>query len=104
MRVHPGFSLALPDSGGNPGAHPGSQWGVGSAWLTCLAAFTIPLAMTSHFMMPPKMFTRTALTEESEVRILNASTTCAPAPRGDPATPDAITGEKRPARLREFVV
>ena len=29
---------------------------------TCLAAFTMPLAMTSHFMMPPKILTRSALT------------------------------------------
>ena len=46
-------------------------------WMpTCFAALTIPEAMTSHFMMPPKMFTRSALTFLSAVRILNASTTC----------------------------
>jgi len=42
---------------------------------TCLAALTIPLAITSHFIMPPKMFTRIAFTLSSEVSILKASTT-----------------------------
>ncbi len=33
-------------------------------------------AMMSHFMMPPKMFTNTALTRESARRMRNASVTC----------------------------
>ena len=44
--------------------------------LTCFAALTIPLAITSHFIIPPKMFTKIAFTLSSEVNILNASTTC----------------------------
>jgi hypothetical protein len=43
---------------------------------TCLAALTIPEAMTSQRMMPPKMLTRMALTCGSLVRILKAATTC----------------------------
>ena len=43
--------------------------------LTCFAALTIPLAIISHFIIPPKMFTKIAFTLSSEVNILNASTT-----------------------------
>ena len=39
---------------------------------TCRAAATMPLAMTSHFMMPPKMLTSTAFTLGSERMILKA--------------------------------
>lgn len=44
--------------------------------LTCFAALTIPPAITSHFIIPPKMLTKIAFTLSSEVNILNASTTC----------------------------
>ncbi len=42
-----------------------------------MAAATTPSAMTSHFMMPPKMFTRTAFTFGSPRMILKASVTLA---------------------------
>src|SRR5699024_611196 len=42
---------------------------------TCFVASTTPSAMTSHFMMPPKMFTKIPLTFESDKMILKASVT-----------------------------
>src|SRR5262249_35318643 len=48
----------------------------GTESLTVLAALMMPSAITSHFMIPPKIFTRMAFTFLSAVRILNASVTC----------------------------
>src|SRR5665213_243091 len=42
---------------------------------TSFTAATTPSAMTSHFMMPPKMLTRMPFTLGSEVMILNAAAT-----------------------------
>jgi len=42
---------------------------------TTFAASTTPVAMTSHFMMPPKMLTRIPFTFGSAVMILNAAAT-----------------------------
>ena len=42
---------------------------------TAFAAAITPSAMTSHFMMPPKMLTRIAFTFGSRRMILNASVT-----------------------------
>ena len=42
---------------------------------TCFAAATTPLAITSHFMMPPKMFTRIAFRCGFLSMILKASVT-----------------------------
>src|SRR6202162_3203589 len=42
---------------------------------TSLTAATTPSAITSHFMMPRKMFTRMPFTLGSEVMILNAAVT-----------------------------
>ena len=40
---------------------------------TSLVAVTTPSAITSHFMMPPKMLTRIALTRLSSEMILKAA-------------------------------
>src|SRR5207245_2880679 len=48
----------------------------GIARLSLRAAPTMPFAITSHFMMPPKMLTRIAFTFESDVRSRKASVTC----------------------------
>src|SRR5205823_614718 len=47
----------------------------GTERFTSLAAPTTPSAMVSHFMMPPKMLTRIALTFGLESMILNAAVT-----------------------------
>src|SRR5438105_572651 len=47
----------------------------GSESFTSRAALTTPLAMVSHFMMPPKMLTRIAFTLRLESMILNAAVT-----------------------------
>ncbi len=54
---------------------PSSRTTSGMRSSTCRAAATMPLAMTSHFMMPPKMLTRTAFTSGSARRILKAAVT-----------------------------
>ena len=46
---------------------------VGTVRRTSLVAATTPSAITSHFMMPPKMLTRMALTRSSAVMILKAA-------------------------------
>src|SRR5207253_9680188 len=48
----------------------------GTVSFTVFAALMIPCAITSHFMMPPKMLTRIAFTFLSAIRILKASVTC----------------------------
>src|SRR5437667_8596566 len=55
---------------------PSSRTTRGTGTLTCLTAVRMPLAMISHFMMPPKMFTRMPRTFLSAHKILNASVTC----------------------------
>ena len=45
-------------------------------YLTSRTAVRMPLAMTSHFMMPPKMLTKIPPTFLSAHRILKASVTC----------------------------
>ena len=47
----------------------------GTDSFTCRAASTTPWAMTSHFMIPPKMFTRIAWTFGLPSMSLNASVT-----------------------------
>src|SRR6267378_3359879 len=47
----------------------------GTFRLTAFEAFTRPSAITSHSMMPPKMFTRIALSDGLRSMILNASVT-----------------------------
>ena len=42
---------------------------------TCRAAVTTPVAITSHFMMPPKMLTRIAFSFGFRSMILKASVT-----------------------------
>src|SRR5713101_3874384 len=54
---------------------PSSRTTSGTRRLTCLAAATTPAAITSHFMMPPKMLTRIALRCAMRSMILNASVT-----------------------------
>ena len=55
---------------------PSSRTTSGTFRETSLAALTIQDAITSQRMMPPKMFTRMALTCGSDVKILKAATTC----------------------------
>src|ERR1043166_2590660 len=55
---------------------PSSRTTSGTSTLTCLTAVRMPLAITSHFMMPPKMLTRMPFTFLSAQRILKASVTC----------------------------
>src|SRR3984893_4920344 len=55
---------------------PSSRTTSGTDRCTVLAALIIPCAITSFFMIPPKMLTRIALTFLSAIRILNASVTC----------------------------
>src|SRR3990172_5875177 len=54
---------------------PSSRTTSGTLRCTSFAAATMPSAMTSHFMMPPKMFTSIALTFGFLSMILNASVT-----------------------------
>src|SRR6185312_5398317 len=54
---------------------PSSRTTSGTFRPTSLTAATTPSAMTSHFMMPPKMLTRIPFTFGSEVMILNAAAT-----------------------------
>src|SRR6056297_4233770 len=54
---------------------PSSRTTSGIETPTCLAASIIPVAITSHFMMPPKILTRIPFTLLSERIILNASVT-----------------------------
>src|SRR5580704_8787684 len=54
---------------------PSSRTTSGTRRPTSLTAATTPSAMTSHFMMPPKMLTRMPFTCGSEVMILNAAAT-----------------------------
>lgn len=64
---------------------------IGILKLNSFAAAIIPSAMTSHLMIPPKIFTRMAWTLGSAVIILNASLTAdAVAP---PPTSRKLAGE-----------
>src|SRR4029079_698368 len=54
---------------------PSSHLTSGTLRPTSFTAATTPSAITSHFMMPPKMLTRIPLTFGSEVMILNAAVT-----------------------------
>ena len=63
----------------------------GTLKLTLRAAATIPLAIVSHFIIPPNMFTRIALTRGSDCKILNASVTCASF--ADPPTSRKLAGD-----------
>src|SRR5580658_4878381 len=54
---------------------PSSRTTSGTFRPTSFTAATTPSAMTSHFMMPPKMFTRMPFTLGSAVMILNAAAT-----------------------------
>src|SRR5215210_270725 len=55
---------------------PSSRTTSGTERFTVLAALMMPWAITSHFMMPPKMFTRIVFTFLSATRMRNASVTC----------------------------
>src|SRR4029453_7311535 len=55
---------------------PSKRTTSGTDNFTVFAAAMMPCAITSHFMMPPKIFTRIAFTFLSAIRILNASVTC----------------------------
>ena len=54
---------------------PSSRTTSGTRRPTSFTASTTPAAITSHFMMPPKMLTRMPFTFGSEVMILNAAAT-----------------------------
>ena len=54
---------------------PSSRTTSGTFRPTSFTAATTPSAITSHFMMPPKMLTRMPFTFGSEVMILNAAAT-----------------------------
>src|SRR4029077_3571495 len=54
---------------------PSSRTTSGTRKPTSRTASTTPAAITSHFMMPPKMLTRIPFTLGSEVMILNAAAT-----------------------------
>src|SRR5262249_17575206 len=54
---------------------PSSRTTSGTRKPTSLTAATTPSAITSHFMMPPKILTRIPLTLGSEVMILKAAAT-----------------------------
>ena len=54
---------------------PSSRTTSGTFRPTSFTAATTPSAITSHFMMPPKMLTRMPFTFGSEVMILNAAVT-----------------------------
>src|SRR4029077_15168175 len=54
---------------------PSSRTTSGTRKPTSFTAATTPSAMTSHFMMPPKMLTRMPFTLWSDVMILNAAAT-----------------------------
>src|SRR6185312_2093573 len=54
---------------------PSSRTTSGTFSPTSFTAATTPSAITSHFMMPPKMLTRMPFTFGSEVMILNAAVT-----------------------------
>ena len=70
---------------------PSKRTTSGTCSLTSLAAVMMPCAMVSHFMIPPKMLTRIALTEGSLVRILKACVTCAA--EAPPPTSRKLAGE-----------
>ena len=54
---------------------PSSRTTSGTLRLTSFAAATTPVAIMSHFMMPPKMLTRIAFSAGLRSMILNASVT-----------------------------
>src|SRR5579864_833209 len=54
---------------------PSSRTTSGTLRPTCFTAATTPSAMTSHFMMPPKILTSMPFTLGSAVMILNAAAT-----------------------------
>src|SRR5689334_17937537 len=54
---------------------PSSRTTSGTFRPTCFTAATTPSAMTSHFMMPPKILTRIPFTLGSAVMILKAAAT-----------------------------
>mmetsp|Transcript_9635 Transcript_9635/g.30531 ORF Transcript_9635/g.30531 Transcript_9635/m.30531 type:complete len:260 (+) Transcript_9635:555-1334(+) len=55
---------------------PARRMTMGISMCTDLAAATTPLAMVSHFMMPPKMLMSTDLTFGSFLRMVRAAFTC----------------------------
>src|SRR6267378_8264579 len=55
---------------------PSSLTTTGTESFTVFAALIIPCAITSTFMIPPKILTRIAFTFLSAIKILNASVTC----------------------------
>ena len=68
---------------------------------TSFVAAITPSAITSHFMMPPKMLTRIALTDGSEEMILNAAEICSFL--AEPPTSRKLAGEPPYAAMMSIV-